>query len=245
MKYMIPKETFLCLLFSVAALSGQQAANPGATEVLEKSIAYHDPNGQWGQLDGTFTVRSSRPGKSDRISLIRWDQPRSFFRIEMTPEETEIALEMTRDACSLEYGGSPEFSSEIAEKYRLNCERARMWRDYYTYLYGLPMKLRDPGTHISPTVERRPFMGKEYLVLKVTYDEAVGEDTWYFYFDTETYAMEVYQFFHDESQNDGEYILLEGEADLSGIRVPASRTWYTNSEDRLLGTDHLEQSDQD
>ena len=41
----------------------------------------------------------------------------------------------------------------------------------------------------------KTFKGKEYLVLKATYDEAVGKDVWYFYFDPETYAMEIYQFF--------------------------------------------------
>ncbi len=28
----------------------------------------------------------------------------------------------------------------------------------------------------------------------------VGEDTWYFYFDPLTYAMEVYQFYHEEEK---------------------------------------------
>jgi hypothetical protein len=39
-------------------------------------------------------------------------------------------------------------------------------RNYYTFLYGLPMKLADPGTIIDPVVVKKEFMGKEYLVLK-------------------------------------------------------------------------------
>jgi len=65
------------------------------------------------------------------------------------------------------------------------------------------MKLRDEGMIVDPKVIRKNFMDKEYLTLKVTYDKAVGSDTWYFYFDPQTYAMEVYQFYHDESKNDG------------------------------------------
>jgi hypothetical protein len=34
--------------------------------------------------------------------------------------------------------------------------------------------------------------GKEYLVLKVDYQKEIGKDTWYFYFNPKTYAMEVY-----------------------------------------------------
>jgi len=35
------------------------------------------------------------------------------------------------------------------------------------------MKLKDPGTIIAPEVEKKFFKEKEYLVLKVNYDEHV------------------------------------------------------------------------
>ncbi len=114
-----------------------------------------------------------------------------------------------------------------------------MYKNYYTYLYGLPMKLKDPGTIIDDKVERKVFHGKEYLVLKVTYTEDVGKDIWYFYFNPKTYAMEVYQFFHDEAENDGEYILLTEEKSINDIIMPKNRAWYTNKENKLLGTDIL------
>ena len=49
-----------------------------------------------------------------------------------------------------------------------------------------------------------------------------------------------YRFYHDESANDGEYILLEGETTDGTVRLPKSRTWYTHKDDRLLGTDVLD-----
>jgi hypothetical protein len=139
----------------------------------------------------------------------------------------------------LSFGGKDEFSDAIAAEHRLTCDRAKMYRDYYSYLYGLPMKLHDPGTRLSPEVKRETFQGNEYWVLEVRYDPDVGQDLWYFYFNPETYAMEAYQFYHDRSKNDGEYILLEGEQDLDGIRLPKTRTWFTNKEKKLLGTDTL------
>ena len=113
-------------------------------------------------------------------------------------------------------------------------------RNYYTYLYGLPMKLKDPGTNLDSKVQKRTFKGKEYLVLKATYDQKVGDDIWYFYFDPTTYAMEVYQFYHDESKNDGEYILLKDMEEIDGVKMPKVRAWYYNSDDTYLGTDTLE-----
>ncbi len=101
------------------------------------------------------------------------------------------------------------------------------------------MKLKDPGTIIQSKVERKLFKGKEYLVLKVNYEEEVGKDVWYFYFNTKTYAMEIYQFFHEEAKNDGEYILLTDLKTIEGIKMPKNRDWFTNKENKLLGTDIL------
>ena len=106
------------------------------------------------------------------------------------------------------------------------------------------MKLRDPGTIISEAVETKNFKGKDYLVLKTSYDKGVGTDVWYFYFNPKTYAMEVYQFFRtDEDGNakldTGEYILLNEEAIVNGIKMPKVRAWYYNKDDTYLGTDTL------
>jgi hypothetical protein len=207
--------------------------------VLDKAITYHDPRGVWGRFKGQFTVVMQSPGETDRVSIIQLNQPESHFLLQVSLGDSRKSYELKNDSCSLTYKGSQEFSKAIAESERLSCERAFMYRNYYSYLYGLPMKLKDKGTKLDPKVTSRIFKGKEYLVLKATYDKEVGEDTWYFYFNPKTYAMEAYQFFHDESKNDGEYILLSGEEAIQGIRMPKTRVWYTNKEEILLGTDIL------
>jgi hypothetical protein len=150
---------------------------------------------------------------------------------------TEYTIE--NDSCSIAFNGKTDISEEVAKENNLSCERANLYKNYYTYLYGLPMKLEDKGTIIDSKVQRKTFKGKEYLVLKATYKENVGKDIWYFYFDPKTYAMEVYQFFRDESKNDGEYILLTEEVVVNGIKMPKNRAWYYNKNDGYLGTDIL------
>ena len=121
----------------------------------------------------------------------------------------------------------------------------KRYRDYYTYLMGLPMKLKDPGTLIASQgilIERQ---GTSYLMLKVTYEPEVGSYTWYFYFDTKTFALKQYQFFHNEAKNDGEYIILEEEIEIGGIRMPKKRSWYYNSDQTYLGTDRLAKQNMD
>ncbi len=208
-------------------------------ELLEKAIEFHDPEGKWGKFKGTFEVLMRTPGSTDRLSVISMDFPGQQFTLEVEKDSVSYTYVFDKDQCETSLNGSKEISDENRKKYRLTCDSGRMMRDYYTYLYGLPMKLKDPGTIISHKVQTKTFKGKEYLVLKVNYEDGVGDDVWYFYFDPKTYAMEVYQFYHDESKNDGEYILLKGLENVNRIRMPKTRAWYYNKDDKYLGTDIL------
>jgi len=208
--------------------------------ILDKSISYHDPNGVWGSFDGSFNVRMETPDRQDRLSEITLDQNQGRFRLHVRQGQDEKTYELAGHNCTLHLNGKEDFSEADAKTHRLSCESAKMYRDYYSYLYGLPMKLRDQGTRISQEAERRTFQGKEYWVLEVNYDPEVGKDLWYFYFDPESFAMEAYQFYHDKAKNDGEYIMLEGEFLLNGMRLPKTRHWYTNGEAKHLGTDILQ-----
>lgn len=213
-----------------------------ATEVLDKSIEFHDPNGQWKQFNGSFEIIMETPNSSDRLSTIALNIPKEQFTLAVSKDDTNYAYSFDKQNCTITLNGSSEISDKDKEELRLNCDRGLMMRNYYTYLYGLPMKMKDPGAHLDPKVDKKTFKGKEYLVLKITYDENVGKDVWYFYFDPATYAMEVYQFYHDEQKGDGEYILLEGLEEIHGVKIPKTRAWYYNKDDKYLGTDVLKAS---
>ena len=225
------------ILFFSLTVSGQEITGP---ELLDKAIAFHDPNNNWKTFKGTLKITMETPKSSDRSSTIELNLPKSFFKVEVTKDDDTYSYILNADECEIALNGSSEITETDKERLRLSCDRGKMYRDYYTYLYGLPMKLRDKGTIIHEKVEHKVFKGKEYLVLKATYEKEVGEDIWYFYFDPETYAMEVYQFFHDESKNDGEYILLSGIEEINGVKMPMTRKWHYNEDDKYLGTDILE-----
>jgi hypothetical protein len=113
--------------------------------------------------------------------------------------------------------------------------RAIRMRDYYTYLWGLPMKLDDPGTQVDQEVGKEELNGKSYLVARVPYEK----DIWYFYIDPDTFQMEAYKFYQDESNQKGEIIYLAGLSEFRGLKIPANRSWYRTETDQFLGTDQL------
>ncbi|MBD0779341.1 hypothetical protein HPE56_16200 [Maribacter sp. ANRC-HE7] len=231
---------FLLTMIVMVGLQTVTGQDLTSTQLLDKAIAYHDPNQLWNLFAGKLFITLQYADGKERQSEIEINLPKEYFKI-TTFREDDIVLELMveKNDCSLKLNGETTISDEDKKTYRLSCEQALKTKDYYTYLYGLPMKLKDPGTIIDPKVETKTFRGKEYLVLKVNYEEGIGKDTWYFYFDPTTYAMEVYQFYHDESKNDGEYILLSDVENVASIKIPKTRAWYTNSDDRLLGIDIL------
>ncbi len=231
------KYAFFCMLLFLSFNVRSQEMT--GLELLNKAIRHHDPNRAWESFKGNLVVVMKTPDDKERVSDITIDLRQEYFKLTSTKDGVALNQLLDKDTCTLALNGSSEFSEEEAKTHRLSCERTKMMKDYYTYLYGLPMKLKDAGTRIAPVTERKTFKGKEYLVLKASYDEAVGKDTWYFYFDPETYAMEVYQFYHDESKNDGEYILLSGIEEVGTIKMPKTRAWYYNKDDKYLGTDLL------
>ncbi len=228
-----------CIILLLIVTSFAVAQPLSGSELLDRAIKYHDPKGQWAGFSGVLDISMERPDRPARKSLVSVDLPNSYCKMYTKSTDSETTFELEGDKCEITWNGKTEFSDEEVKSNRLTCERAGFMRNYYIYLYGLPMKLKDPGTNVHDEVHVRTFKGKEYNVLKVTYDESVGKDTWYFYFDQETNAMEVYQFFHDESKNDGEYILLMDELKYGKMKIPRDRTWYTNQDEKLLGTDKL------
>ncbi|HKK74591.1 MAG TPA: DUF6503 family protein [Saprospiraceae bacterium] len=227
------------LLLFTFCLPAQEALIISAPQLLEKSITYHDPDGNWGQQSLQWRFYESRPDNSYRISDMYWNPQQDVFQLTQQIGRDQLYRAVEKGACTSKINGFSEISAERQEKYRLNCERNTMYRNYYTYLWGLPMKLKDPGTVIDPQVKQKDFFGKELYEIRVTYEAEVGADIWYFYFDPGDFSLQGYRFYHDEAKNDGEYILLDGEVRIDGLRIPAQRTWYTHQEDRLLGTDEL------
>lgn len=229
------------LLFLFSAASWSQEL-PSSRELLERSMRYHDPKAIW--MTGTHRIelQETRPDGTKRDTRILLDNRAGRFELERVMNDGALVrMEVSESGSEVSLNGATEMTEEEMTRYRIAPDRAESTRNYYAYLYGLPMKLEDPGTRLAPEAEKGRFQGKDVLVLRVTYDESVGTDTWYFYFDPTSYALVGYRFYHDEAKGDGEYITLEEEAtggeDL--VRLPRIRKWYRNADDGYLGTDTI------
>jgi hypothetical protein len=230
------KYYFSFWIAAISVINMSVAQELTGAQLLDKAIEYHDPHQIWPTFNGTLDITMATPNTANRNSKIIINLPAEYFKVTAVRDSVQTMYEINKGVCRT------SITDSIAGK-RTPCESATLYKNYYTYLYGLPMKLKDAGTHISETTERKRFKGKEYLVLKATYDAAVGSDVWFFYFDPDTFAMEIYQFFKGdpevEGKDTGEYILLTQEATVHGIKIPKVRNWFYNKDDGFLGTDLL------
>jgi hypothetical protein len=228
---------FTLLLITPFIVNAQRLSSE---ELLQKSIDFHDPEGKWSMIDLQLVIDMVSPNGATRASKVSINNAKGTFELRAVNKGIETMSKVDElDSCSFTVNYRPVTDKAQADSLRLTPYFAKRMRDYYSFLYGLPMKLKDNGTIIDPNVQRTTFQDKPVFSFKVTYDETVGTDIWYFYFHTETYAMVGYRFFHDESVNDGEYITLEGMTIQNGMRLPKDRSWYMNIDDKLLGTDYL------
>lgn len=213
---------------------------PDAKTIISKSIAYHDPDNHWDNLQAHINFVETRPNGSDRNTSVEIDNKKGTFCITRIVEEKSVERHIVNDSCTYMVDDQKYFSSEQIEKYRLQDERSFLLRNYYVYLWGLPMKLNDQGAIINNEVKQITYDNKDAYEVKVTYDENTGSDTWYFYFSPDNYALIGYKFYH--ANGEGEFITLKDIETVQGIKIPKERSWYTIKDSEFLGKDTLESS---
>ncbi len=211
------KHTLLPILLFLVSSIGM--AQTDAREILERSIQYHDPDGSWSTLNRQFNFRENRPDGSTRSTTVKIDNNKGYVKVN---RNAEMIVAMTLNDCELIKGDK-------------DCEYASMIRNYYLYLWGLPMKLLDEGTPLDSEVVETQYQGIACYQLRVPYEK----DTWYFFIDRDTYRMVAYMFYKDEAAKKGEYILLDKELTAEGMKIPKERSWYTLPDSTYLATDVL------
>jgi hypothetical protein len=208
-------------------------------QLVQKSIAYHDPQGHWPTLKTRLFFQSTPAQGPASTFEVELDNATGYFCHISHPGGREVVKGVVNGQEVFLLDGQPDFSAADRKQYRLAAGAAQGARNFYTYLYGLPMKLRDAGTRVAAEAPLQPLLGKTYPTVEVSYDPAVGQDTWSFYLDARTSALQAYRFYHHQEPNDGEYVLLNQVLAVNGVKLPKERQWYLNKDDSFLATDVL------
>lgn len=202
----------IILLLCSQWASGQSSSK----ELIDRSIKIHDPNGQWHQLRAQIDIASTviREGKED------------FSERQLIMKLDENYFKMVQDTVVHEFPCT-------------DCDRAKMYNDYFRFLLGQPMKLKDEGVIIEDNIMQKTYKGKEYNVIKVTYEPEVGTYTWLFYFDSQTSELQLTEFSKDGTFQNGETIELNDKKRYQDMLLPGQLKWFVLPDRTFLAEENI------
>ncbi len=239
------KTLFCCCIGILAqAISfGQSNIAPlSGKELLSKTIAYHDPKGNWKNFHQKLYFHAKEPQDTAIYEQVFLDNRVSFFGHTSKIDGKLVEKGILDTMYFSRVDGDTAMTLEVRKKSRLMPRAIKMARNSYLFLYGLPMKLEDKGINIAEEVKIDSFNKKNYYVLKADFEKSVGNDTWFLYINPTTFEMEGYRFYHNRKPNDGEFIICKGMLNIQDIKIPQHRTWYSNSNGEYIATDIVERT---
>ena len=219
-----------------------------AQQLITESIQHHDPDNNWNKFKSHVSVNSivERNGKIDSSSRnIFFDLAANHFEMKYNDKGDEIHYFLNNKECFGEILNNTKLTPAELEEKNINCDRAKMYNNYFRYLIGMPMKLKDPGTIINKEITSKVYKDKAYKVVTVTYEEKVGTYTWLFYFDIQTTELVLTEFSKDGSFQNGETIELNNKVRYQNMLLPGQLKWFVLPDRPFLAEENLSYSKKD
>ena len=228
----------LCLFLTACEKKVEQKKElvSEAEKLLEKCIAFHDPQNKWANFSAKVTGLSTFYKYNDkgdttiteRTSKIWMDIPQNYLEVERMIDGFALRRKVKGDSICESTWAKPEISAEDSTKQRLDCDNAKRYRNYYRYLIGLPMVLNDATAQLQDEVGEEVVNGKSCKVLTIKYEPLNKEPVWYFYIDTETGQLWRTKFVKptkEGQQPEGEIIDFPKVIDYQQMKMLATFQW--------------------
>ncbi|MEM9721306.1 MAG: DUF6503 family protein [Bacteroidota bacterium] len=232
----------LIFILSGTVLTDLYAQRPilKGPELLARSIQYHDPENQWERFKGTVYLQGKLPMGKSTYSVLAFNNEYEFYKSTRRIEGKMVTGGVSKGGCFANIDGNQNLDLPAVEYFHLTCEEILNLRNYHVHMVGLPMKLKEAGITVGEEVHLVTFQGVPSLEMRVQYETDQHAGTWLYYFHPRTYALKGYRFasVKRDQKSSGEYVVLEKELEIDGVRIPKVRRWFTDSH-IALGTDEL------
>jgi len=210
----------------VVLFVGQESAQAQQSTVLKDALDAHGGLDTWeafGTVEYDFSLRIGGATRDDRhlfdLNKRRVRVEQSAYTVGITEDKAWVAPNME----TYGYTAPPRFYGKA-----------------YTYLFSIPFVFADPGVNVA-SVGQRSLDGTSYDVLKITFDEGVGDtprDVFYLYLEPDSHQVHA-ALFSVTYRNPNVTRPITGVvynewATANGLTVPRKATMYGVSEDQAL-----------
>ena len=223
------------LIIIPASVFGQADVN----QIINKSIQFHDPEGQWQKVALKMIIDEPRTSWPERHSELLLNNQNGNFSLKRNPEGHNLKwlYEDGKSSTFMDQASSETLPADSVSKYRLQPTRTEGYKQFYSFTLGLPMSLKTAGGQIKHEVEQVGFYGQTVYAVTYQLEKPLISSTWVFYFDTNTYQLLGCSLLNDETGEPAEYlkfdkILIE----TGGLKLPRVKHWF-DADDHYLGSD--------
>ena len=195
--------------------------NLSSEDIIANSIKFHDPNNSWNTYHATMNFESSfswNDSIPERLELTINNKQQSFTYIN---HDREVVLKYSPDTC-------------IKESIKGDCNAYSWTYGFYPYIWGLPMKLKDPGVQPKKEFKKLSINNSQVYEVQVNYE---AENFW-FYFNEDDYQLKAFKFIKNNTTKHGEIVILKDLKELQGIKFTKHKTWL-NLDSSLIGRNEL------
>lgn len=241
-------------LFAVTFCSSPQQVNAQSSEeltsyeIFDELVNYYDPDSLWADFSGKMQMTSLRNGKltTQEISL----NNRTDIYTCIRNREDGIYIKGTDNGESFfEINGEKMTAEQVPEEYQkypysLSEHYAQTYLEHHTFHFSLPLALKAAGARPLEGVGKKQVFGKQCVSITFegypdNFEEGYynGEITLYVIPES-GYRLHAIRIDNGNGPaKEGMFILLDGEIEVGGIKVPASKITFFDNGSVFLMTD--------
>lgn len=239
---------FSCLWLSLCPVLAQSSTDLSAQDIFDKVVQYYDPNGVWGQFEGSmhmYTIHQNNIGEED-LSL---NNAEDYYRSIHYLSDGNYAKGMKNGKPFFSKDGKELVPDQITEElqkgpYNLNEVAVRRMKEHHTAHFSIPLSLHAAGAKPLSGVSTKTLFGAECLAIKFAEMPNAYEKGWFkvpvtLYIDSAN-DYRLHAVYVDNGwwkDKKGILQLMSGELEIGGLKIPARKLYFDAANHNFRLTD--------
>jgi hypothetical protein len=205
---------------------------------LKEAIKKADPENVFSEMIFHMRIQEPRVGNPERFSNVFLNKGTGAFRLERNREDKIAAYIIKEDGTNeVTLDGCQKFTEVEAKTYWLDPKINYRYKEYYKYLFGLPIILNDAERFKFISSEETSWKGQEAITYTFNLTTPIFSPQWKLTFTKEDHVLQRLDFYDPENPEEGEYLLFYGKHQVGSITIPRMKHWYDKKNDEYLGSD--------
>lgn len=232
----------LFVILTVAISFGQclfqDALAQTSAELMDKSIAFHDPLKKWENYSGkVYLTTVFANGNSSGGELIEIQTKDDFYQC--TRNNSKVIIGVRNGKCNREIDGNKNPGEDLIKKFNISEENILRSKAWHYFHFGILMELKASGLVLQKDIETVKLEGKDYKTIKFVYDVNKLKNQFYkessvaVYIDPNDFSIKGFRIEGPTNM----YALFSGILTINDIKIPLCRTYFNNNDNSFRFVD--------